>query len=153
MNDAIAIILIGRNEGERLKRALDSVLGRVDRIVYVDSGSTDHSVLYAQSKGIEVVELDMSIPFTAARARNAGVDALREEGLPEFLQFIDGDCILHHRFLERHWARRGPQRALSGRRIMMNADLTERVVRRELTPDDHQRLIGEAIDELEQLGN
>ena len=94
MNTAIAIILIGRNEGERLKRALASTVGMVDRIVYVDSGSTDGSVEFAHSQGVQVVELDMPIPFTAARARNAGVDALREAGLPEFLQFIDGDCAL-----------------------------------------------------------
>jgi GT2 family glycosyltransferase len=125
MNTAIAIILIGRNEGDRLKRALDSVIGLVDRIVYVDSGSTDHSVLYAQSKGIEVVELDMSIPFTAARARNAGVDALRDQGLPDYLQFIDGDCAL-----VRDW--------LSMALSVMRADTRLGIVtgwRREIHPD------------------
>lgn len=94
MNQAIAVILIGRNEGDRLKRALASVVGVADRIVYVDSGSTDDSVAHARATGVQVVELDMSIPFTAARARNAGVDALRAAGLPEFLQFIDGDCTM-----------------------------------------------------------
>lgn len=107
MNDAIAIVLIGRNEGARLKNALASVKGLVERVVYVDSGSTDDSVAHARAEGVEVVELDMAIPFTAARARNAGVDALRatEEtftveigDLPEFIQFIDGDCVL-----ERDW--------------------------------------------------
>jgi glycosyltransferase involved in cell wall biosynthesis len=48
-----------------------------------------------------------------------------------YLVFIDGDCILHHRFLERHWARRKPRQALSGRRILMDAELTQR-----LTLDD-----------------
>ncbi len=96
MNPAIAIILIGRNEGARLQAALDSVAGRVDRIVYVDSGSTDGSVATATARDVEVVELDTRTPFTAARARNAGVAALRgpEGELPEFLQFIDGDCVL-----------------------------------------------------------
>lgn len=94
MNAAIAIILIGRNEGERLKRALASVIGRVDRIVYVDSGSTDGSAEFARAQGVQVVALDMTTPFTAARARNAGVDALRGTGLPDFLQFIDGDCVM-----------------------------------------------------------
>jgi GT2 family glycosyltransferase len=36
--------------------------------------------------------LDLSIPFTAARARNAGFAAL--DPVPEFVQFIDGDCVL-----------------------------------------------------------
>lgn len=101
MNSAIAIVLIGRNEGTRLHRAIDSVVGRVDRIVYVDSGSTDDSVAYARTHGVQVVELDMTQPFTAARARNAGVEALRgpEGQLPEFLQFLDGDCILQANWL------------------------------------------------------
>jgi glycosyltransferase involved in cell wall biosynthesis len=62
-------------------------------VVYVDSGSTDGSVDLARSLGAEVVELDTSIPFTAARARNAGYRPLRElHGDIEFVQFVDGDC-------------------------------------------------------------
>lgn len=48
-----------------------------------------------------------------------------------YLVFIDGDCILHHRFLERHHRRRRPRQALSGRRIMLDGALTAR-----LTPED-----------------
>ena len=44
-----------------------------------------------------------------------------------YLVFIDGDCILHRRFLERHWRRRAHRRALSGRRIMMSEALTNQV--------------------------
>lgn len=44
-----------------------------------------------------------------------------------YLIFIDGDCILHHRFLERHWVRRKKRQALSGRRIMMDETLTQRL--------------------------
>ena len=49
----------------------------------------------------------------------------------DFLTFIDGDCILHRRFLERHHRRRRRGLALSGRRVMFDRALTER-----LTPDD-----------------
>ena len=88
----IAAIAIGRNEGERLRRCLDSLHGKVARIVYVDSGSTDGSVELAQARGVEVVALDMARPFTAARARNAGLERLREGARPDFVQFVDGDC-------------------------------------------------------------
>jgi glycosyltransferase involved in cell wall biosynthesis len=44
-----------------------------------------------------------------------------------YLVFIDGDCILHHRFLERHYRRRRPRQVLSGRRVMFDQALTERV--------------------------
>lgn len=88
-----ALVAIGRNEGERLRRCLESARGRYRRVVYVDSGSTDGSVPAALAEGAEVVALDLSIPFTAARARNAGWRrALElEPGLP-FVQFVDGDC-------------------------------------------------------------
>ncbi|MEL6643271.1 MAG: glycosyltransferase [Pseudomonadota bacterium] len=89
---SIAAVAIGRNEGERLVRCLASLQGQVDRIVYVDSGSTDGSVAAAEAAGAVVVPLDTTTRFTAARARNAGFDALRAEGLPEFVKFIDGDC-------------------------------------------------------------
>lgn len=91
----VAAVIIGRNEGERLKRCLATVAPQVQRVIYVDSGSTDGSVAHARSLGVEVVELDRTLPFTAARGRNAGAFALESgPGYPEFIQFIDGDCAL-----------------------------------------------------------
>jgi len=102
--------VIGRNEGKRFVRCLDSLLGRVNPIVYVDSGSTDGSIEYAREHGVEVVELDSSIPFTAARARNAGLDRARElTPDAELVMFVDGDCEVNpewlpteERFLDEH---------------------------------------------------
>lgn len=91
----VGVVAIGRNEGERLRRCFESLPACVSAVVYVDSGSTDGSVALAQSKGYEVVPLDMSRPFTAARARNAGFRRLMERW-PElrYVQFVDGDCAL-----------------------------------------------------------
>ncbi len=90
---SIGVVLIGRNEGERLIRSLDSVVDGSRPVIYVDSGSTDGSCEAARERGAEVVELDLSIPFTAARARNAGFQYLRQHHPEiEFVQFIDGDC-------------------------------------------------------------
>lgn len=89
----LACVVIGRNEGERLVRCLRSLVGRARLVVYVDSNSTDDSVEQARALGADVVELDMSIPFTAARARNAGFDRVMDR-LPNVanVQFVDGDC-------------------------------------------------------------
>jgi glycosyltransferase involved in cell wall biosynthesis len=103
MNPAsIGIVVIGRNEGERLRRCLAAVSGLGATIVYVDSGSTDGSVRLATESGAEVVELDMSRPFTAARARNAGFRRLLER-VPDvdFVQFVDGDTVLDPQWLAR----------------------------------------------------
>jgi len=90
---SVAIVLIGRNEGARLVRALASVTGGDARVVYVDSGSTDDSVAAAKSSGGTVVELTKDRPFTAARGRNAGFAALGDTP-PDYVQFIDGDCAV-----------------------------------------------------------
>ena len=91
--ERVGLVIIGRNEGDLLRQCLHSVLGEMDNIVYVDSGSTDGSVEMAQSLGVEVVDLDLSKSFTAARARNAGFTRLLSMNKQlEFVQFVDGDC-------------------------------------------------------------
>ncbi|MBL1174257.1 glycosyltransferase family 2 protein [Pantanalinema sp. GBBB05] len=97
----VGLVAIGRNEGERLRQCLKSVVGKVNPIVYVDSGSTDDSVVMARSLGVIVVELDLSIPFTAARARNTGLQYLQDH-YPEleYVQFIDGDCEVAEGWLD-----------------------------------------------------
>ena len=90
----VAVVVIGRNEGDRLRRCLASIPHGIPA-VYVDSGSSDDSVAFARSRQVTVVELDMSRGFTAARARNAGWRALAAQGITaEMVQFADGDCEL-----------------------------------------------------------
>ncbi len=89
----LGIVVIGRNEGERLRRCLTSLHAPGCRIVYVDSGSTDGSVQLAADLGAICIELARDVPFTAARARNAGLKQLFEvsPGVA-YVQFVDGDC-------------------------------------------------------------
>src|SRR5215831_7097113 len=102
MPNELGIVVIGRNEGQRLINCLKSVKDQADAsIVYVDSGSTDESVAAAKRLNVSVVNLDLSRPFTAARARNEGFAALvaSDPGI-RFVQFIDGDCELVRGWLE-----------------------------------------------------
>lgn len=89
----IGVVVIGRNEGDRLRRCLESLRQNAAEIVYVDSGSTDGSVGLAQELDVDVVDLDASVPFTAARARNAGFERLMalHPQIP-LVMFVDGDC-------------------------------------------------------------
>jgi GT2 family glycosyltransferase len=107
---SVGVVVIGRNEGTRLATCLQSVQNsqtrdaacefRLAGTVYVDSNSTDNSVEIARTLGAHVVELDPAIPFTAARARNAGAEHLLKI-CPDvqFLQFVDGDTELHPKWL------------------------------------------------------
>jgi len=87
------VVAIGRNEGDRLRRCLQSAKEKTSFVVYVDSGSTDDSVPMARAMGCDVVELEMKLPFTAARARNEGFQrAMQMAPDLAYVQFVDGDC-------------------------------------------------------------
>jgi GT2 family glycosyltransferase len=94
VHDAIGIVVIGRNEGTRLVRCLASLPVGVP-CVYVDSESSDDSVAVAEKAGADVVRLTAPPKHSAARARNAGIDWLRENH-PEvrYVMLLDGDCTL-----------------------------------------------------------
>jgi GT2 family glycosyltransferase len=98
--DDVAVVAIGRNEGERFRRCLQSVLPNCPHVAYVDSGSTDGSAEFAKAEGAEVVVLDTGAPFTAARARNAGLQRVLA-AMPgtAFIQFVDGDCEIEDGWL------------------------------------------------------
>ena len=101
---AVTVVVIGRNEGDRLARCLDSVHAmrypsdRVE-IIYVDSDSTDDSVRLAKCKDAIVLEVKPERP-AAAIGRNAGWRAADTE----FVLFLDGDTILDPDFLGRAMA-------------------------------------------------
>jgi GT2 family glycosyltransferase len=98
----VGVVVIGRNEKEHLERCLRSVDIRTTVVVYVDSGSSDGSLELARAMGVEVLELDPALPFSAGRACNAGWQHLSER-VPDlqWVQFLAGDCELVHGWLER----------------------------------------------------
>ena len=97
----VGLVVIGRNEAARLSACLGSRPPGLRSVVYVDSGSHDDSVRIAQAENVEVVELTADRPFTAARARNAGLMRLLElHPAIDKVQFIDGDCTLARGWLE-----------------------------------------------------
>ncbi|XOV81730.1 MAG: glycosyltransferase [bacterium] len=116
----VAVVAIGRNEGERLIACLNSVVGSVALTVYVDSGSTDDSIKTAKKLGAIVVKLDTTTPFTAARARNAGyLAALAHSPGLKFIQFVDGDCEVQPNWLiaaRQHLMKHGNLAVVFGRR-------------------------------------
>jgi glycosyltransferase involved in cell wall biosynthesis len=94
---ALSVVIIGRNEGARLTRCLQSVseLERAFQIevIYVDSASIDASPQSARDYNAHVVVLSGD-GQTAARGRNAGWRCARAE----YVLFLDGDTILNPEF-------------------------------------------------------
>jgi GT2 family glycosyltransferase len=97
----VGVVAIGRNEGVRIDTCIRSAVARTALVLYVDSGSTDDSTLLAERAGAQILGLDMSLPFTAARARNQGYRRLRQLA-PElsYIQFVDGDCEIEANWIE-----------------------------------------------------
>ena len=94
----VSVVVIGRNEGERLRRCFSSVraaswAGFDYEVIYVDSGSTDQSIEAARSFGAATCVLGANP--CAAKARNLGWQ--RAGG--EFILFLDGDTELQPGFV------------------------------------------------------
>lgn len=95
------IVVIGRNEGERLKACLTSLASAGCPVVYVDSGSSDGSL--ANATALDVTTVSLNPPgLTAARGRQAGLARLLELWpRVEFVQFLDGDCELQPGWIDK----------------------------------------------------
>jgi GT2 family glycosyltransferase len=142
--ERVGLVVIGRNEGERLVRCLASVRSIPDR-VYVDSGSTDGSVEAAIRDGVSVVELEVPPNFTAARARNAGLERLLS-GNPglEFVQTVDGDCEVHPQWIPAGLAALRAEPDLAAVYGRLRERFPARSVYNALCDDDWNTPIGEA---------
>jgi glycosyltransferase involved in cell wall biosynthesis len=102
-NPQLSIVIIGRNEGERLEHCIRSVQTMNNpfqdiEIIYVDSNSTDDSLARAQALGAQTLEVHPERP-AAAIGRNAGWRAAKAP----FILFLDGDTLLHPDFVKVAW--------------------------------------------------
>lgn len=96
----ISFIIIGKNEGLRLEKCLQSIVSIVKQdkivdyeIIYVDSRSTDNSIELAKQYGAKAFLIRGEC--NAAIARNIGA----KEAIGDILFFIDGDMELFSGFL------------------------------------------------------
>lgn len=98
----ISFIVIGRNEGWKLSKSLQSVCDTIEinefvnfEIIYVDSDSNDDSIDRAK-KFIDVNIFKLSGDLNAGIARNVGAN----ESKGDVLFFIDGDMEIQPEFLK-----------------------------------------------------
>lgn len=109
----ISVVIIGRNEGDRLLRCIESVHQAdwgplLHEVIYVDSASTDNSVEMARKLQAHVIQVRPERP-SAALGRNAG---WRASAAP-YMLFLDGDTILEADFPRKaHAAIQSPKTAI-----------------------------------------
>ena len=93
----LSVVVIGRNEGQRLARCFESIarIKTVDvkEVIYVDSASTDCSAELASRYGALSITIHPERP-TAAFARNTG----RRRATSDLILFLDGNTVLHSDF-------------------------------------------------------
>lgn len=92
----LSACLITKNEAARLPRCLDSLVGVVDEVVVVDTGSSDNTVEIAKAHGARVSTFSWIDDFSAAR--NVALDLARGQ----WILSIDAD----------EWLRPGSSAAL-----------------------------------------
>jgi len=96
----VSIVIIGRNEGDRLVKCIQSARKLEypsDRkeIIYVDSRSSDDSVEQAKKLGIEKIFVLEQEKTCAAMGRNLGM----QHAVGELILFLDGDTQISRDFL------------------------------------------------------
>ena len=93
----LSIVVIGRDEGQRLGRCLNSIPEvrgvAISEVIYVDSDSSDGSPELALGYGATVITVHPKCP-SAALGRNAGW----RHAASELILFLDGDTMLHPDF-------------------------------------------------------
>lgn len=96
----VSTVIIGINTEKTIKQCIESVKNtsypqECLEIIYVDGGSSDRSVQFAEEEGVRVIKLQQSQP-TPGRGRNAGWRAAKFEKI----LFLDGDTTLNESWLE-----------------------------------------------------
>jgi glycosyltransferase involved in cell wall biosynthesis len=113
--------------------------------VYVDSGSTDGSVARAAALGVSVVQLEIPPMFTAARARNAGLERLLSDSPDlQFVQMVDGDCEIHGDWIAKAMAALAANPKVAGVYGRLRERFPERSVYNALCDEDWNVPVGDA---------
>lgn len=99
-------------------------------VIIAEDDQSDEVKKYIQS-------IEGSFPFVIKHVshedrgfrKNRILNSAVRVSLGSYLVFIDGDCLLHEKFIEEHVKHLGPDLCLFGRRAMLGPDITEKLIR------------------------
>lgn len=129
----ISVVITTYNRPDALEAVLEACFLQDDKnfeIIIADDGSTANTRdciarLTARSPVPLKHVWQPDDGFRAAMARNRGTLA----ATGDYIIFLDGDCVPQRDFISRHRALAQPGFLVSGSRILLSQDLTERVLR------------------------
>jgi glycosyltransferase involved in cell wall biosynthesis len=97
----LSVVIIAKNEEERIKKCLDSIMKLKQKyntqIIFVDSASTDNTIMIADRYPIEIYQLNKSKYLNPSAGRYIGTSKAKGE----YILFIDGDSILIEEFVDK----------------------------------------------------
>ncbi len=134
-----SVIIAVYNKPDFLEKVLVSLAHQSFRqfeIVIADDGSGPEIQDLIERSGSEFI-----FPIRHVRHEHKGfrktiiANRAAMEAEADYLIFIDGDSILHHRFVESHFRRKRDRTVLAGRRVRLDCEISQR-----LTLDDVRSL-------------
>lgn len=100
--------MIVRNESEVISRCLNSARAVTDKMLVLDTGSTDDTVKLAEEAGAKVRHFTWINDFSAAR--NKSFELAKEEFSPDYIMWLDADDVIE------------PDDAIKIRKLLESAD-------------------------------
>lgn len=115
MKPSVSAFILARNEEENIDETIDSLLKqthKVHPIVVVDDGSVDATATIAIEKGCHLVSLPYHEDSYVGRpelsnVRNAGLECIKEYGIPDFVLQMGADHILPDHYVDSLLSRMG----------------------------------------------
>ena len=123
------------NQAKQLDVLLESALKQTNQdfeIVVADDGSADETEAIVK-KWESQLEIRRVWHEDRGFYRTIILNSAAKLATSEYLIFVDGDMILHHRFIEMHLKYAHPQRVMCGwRGSKIRQDIAERIIRKEI---------------------
>src|SRR5688572_10564625 len=117
----VSLIISVYKDVDSLRTVLDGLSFQTYKdyeIVISEDGESEEmrSFLNAYTHGNTIVHITQpDVGWRKNQALNHAIG--RASG--EYLIFIDGDCVLHHKFVENHIRYAAPERILAGKRVKL----------------------------------
>ena len=139
MNDLISVIVSTYNREDALDVALRALSRQTDRnfeIVVADDGSGPATARVAREWAVKTA---LPVKHVWHEDRGFRLSDIRNRGIRAsagaYILFLDGDCIARPNFVAAHRRLAEPGWFVTGTRILLSADLTDRILHQGLEPE------------------
>jgi len=141
----ISLIISAYKNTKDLKVILDNLHYQThlpDEIIISEDGNSSEMKLFLENYSINIPLIHLNQEDIGWRKNKALNNAILK-AKHEYLIFIDGDCVLHTKFIQNHLLFANPQQILAGKRIKLGPRYSEKLVNTSL-PEFQKKIIPEA---------